>query len=490
MNSKILNWQKLPRVVRYSLLMFFLIAVQTLVSAQHQEYIEASPDEIVTLDVVLPFQEQAQEVSVYVYDGIAYIDGDIMIGNIRDLRDLQQRGVGINLASYKWPNSAIPYTIGSGFSSSQTTDIINAINHINLNTNLCVIPRTTESNYVEFTTSTGCSSYVGMIGGMQEINLAPGCSYGSIIHEILHASGIYHEQSRSDRDNYVNILTSNIQTGYEGNFDIANTSYTDDFGAYDYNSIMHYGNTYFGCWSCNGIKQCDPDYCSNNSCSGCTKLQTITTIPSGISIGQRSGLSSGDINTVNAMYPTACSTGCEASKNITSTITGNYSIEVSNYITASNIITSSGNADYQAGNRITLQTGFRAYTNSSFRAHIDPCSSSFSSGEEIVEQNINGEEIIDHTLLAVDDTMLDYKLSPNPFSNATTLEYHLSRNSKVEIGIYNHIGQLVKQPLKETAIMEGHNKLEINTADLAEGIYFCKIQIDGQLKTMKMVLSR
>ena len=53
-----------------------------------------------------------------------------------------------------------------------------------------------------------------MVGGKQDISIGRGCeSKGIVQHEIFHALGRIHEQSRTDRDNYVRIITENIQSG-------------------------------------------------------------------------------------------------------------------------------------------------------------------------------------------------------------------------------------------------------------------------------------
>ncbi|KAF6036088.1 MEP1B [Bugula neritina] len=97
-------------------------------------------------------------------------------------------------------------------------------------------------NRVRFQNGAGCSSYVGMIGGAQPINLAPGCrSKGIVIHEMGHAIGFQHEQSRSDRDTFVSLMSQNIQPGVEFNFRRLSTEEVSSYGvSYDYTSVMHY----------------------------------------------------------------------------------------------------------------------------------------------------------------------------------------------------------------------------------------------------------
>lgn len=55
---------------------------------------------------------------------------------------------------------------------------------------------------------------------------------------MLHASGLMHEQSRSDRDEYIRMIEENLKENII-NGNMAKTS-TFDFNAYDYESIMQY----------------------------------------------------------------------------------------------------------------------------------------------------------------------------------------------------------------------------------------------------------
>jgi astacin len=226
-----------------------------------------------------------------VRNGLALFENDIILGraeeiqivSAKDAKNLRQ-SQGITSTSSRWPNGLIPYEIDPAMPNpSRITD---AIAHWNskLSGPITLRPRNGEAYYIRYvyTTSAGtCSSYIGnMHMAAQPIMFGDYCTTGNAIHETGHAIGLFHEHTREDRNSFVTINTANLTSGTSANFDQA-ISTSDDLGTYDYGSIMHYGAYAF---SSNG-------------------LPTITTIPAGIAIGQRDGLSPGDIAGVRLMYP-------------------------------------------------------------------------------------------------------------------------------------------------------------------------------------------
>lgn len=195
---------------------------------------------------------------------------------------------GLLNTNYRWPSNTLIYDFASNVNQAQRDYIESGLKSIEDNTCIRFARRTNQADYVLVTTdSTGCSSYVGRIRGMQTLKLAPnvpgsGCfRFGTIVHEFIHALGFHHAQTAYNRDEYVIIKWENIERGKEGNFNLRDRTTTTMFDLdYDYGSVMHYSSTAF---SING-------------------QPTIVPLDPTASIGQRVGMSELDIKRLNRMY--------------------------------------------------------------------------------------------------------------------------------------------------------------------------------------------
>ena len=250
---------------------------------------------------VKPLGSPWKPVSFANVDGRAIFEGCIILGATEEVEgaakalefvaqsvdtlftdpDVRTQGVAIKGQQFRWPRRTIPFKIDPAIPNQQR--ITDAIAHWHAKTSLRFKPRTTETDFVFLRrVDSGCASHVGRQGGRQDLILADRCSLGNVIHELGHAAGLWHEQSRADRDSFVEILFTNVDPGSRHNFE-QHIHDGVDVATYDYASIMHYPPAAF-------------------SIDGQPTIRPKRALPPGVTMGQRAGLSAGDCAAIERIY--------------------------------------------------------------------------------------------------------------------------------------------------------------------------------------------
>jgi hypothetical protein len=251
---------------------------------------------------VKPLGKAWKKVTYAEIDNRAIFEGCVILGTVENLKKSAEKldeltrdnpdlltkpkaethGIGILGQQFRWPKRTIPFVINPDLPNQKR--VTDAIDHWHQKTSIRFKARTTEKDFVRIKRVTsGCASAVGRQGGEQELILADTCTVGNIIHELGHTIGLWHEQSRADRNKFIKIVMTNVVPGLAHNF---NQHILDgiDLNTYDFGSIMHYPAVAFP------IDATKPT------------IVPLKPLPPGVVMGQRKALSAGDIAAVEKMY--------------------------------------------------------------------------------------------------------------------------------------------------------------------------------------------
>jgi hypothetical protein len=220
--------------------------------------------------------------------GLAIHEGDIVLGRLEDMSPLQLGEEGVSEAAVKpdalWEKGIVPYVFDDGLGEAGRDAFLAAVAHWQEKTALRFVERKDQADYLRIIADSGCWSWAGRVGGEQQLSLGAGCeSMGIAAHEIGHAIGFWHEQSRSDRDKNVVVVWDNIQDGQAFNFQTYAEQGVigEDVGGYNTESLMHYASTAF---------------------AKAAEKPTITKLDGSSIDGNRSGLTSTDIEGAVRLY--------------------------------------------------------------------------------------------------------------------------------------------------------------------------------------------
>ena len=120
----------------------------------------------------------------------------------------QKRAV-ISSTRRRWSSTTIPYRFDFSGDSRRRERIRTGLRQWEESTCLRFVERSSSGPSLNFIVGGGCYSSVGATGRRQDVSIGRGCETpGIVAHEVGHAMGMWHEQSRPDRDNYLRFVYS------------------------------------------------------------------------------------------------------------------------------------------------------------------------------------------------------------------------------------------------------------------------------------------
>ena len=136
-------------------------------------------------------------------------------------------------------------------------------------------------------------------------------------------------------------------------------------------------------------------------------------------------------------------------------------------IEAVNIINATTTVEYQAGQSVTLLPGFEARNGSAFTATIKPITGS--------------------TTVAKSEVPLKLTAFPNPFDQATTIEYSLPADGKVNLWVTDAQGKIVGQLVQDEHQTAGKHQIEWKPQSIVSGVYMPIVEANQQRAASRLI---
>ncbi|KJH39986.1 astacin [Dictyocaulus viviparus] len=188
---------------------------------QMKDYVQVQKDHINEMGDSIDEINHHSHTDVALYQGdmiLSKLQADEIIEEIEATKENRTRRQAVNADLYrnsKWPRNQVYYSFYHNRSPAAKRVFQKAVKIWEQVTCLRFIESNTANDRIVLVNEGGCWSHVGHSGGQQKLSLGSGCeSVGTAAHEIAHALGFYHMQSRSDRDNYITLKRENFAASH------------------------------------------------------------------------------------------------------------------------------------------------------------------------------------------------------------------------------------------------------------------------------------
>ncbi|CAJ0595932.1 unnamed protein product [Cylicocyclus nassatus] len=262
-NASLLNWEKVRKLKKTLSKLEAHLDVDRLMAirnrlASHLKVPKLNPQQQTLLDQKLKSIRPAKLAKsdtiteVNEESGLSEIlyQGDIVLTEeqaeelIQEQSEERERRQAYVPKSYKWPNNRLYFSFYPNTSAATKAIARKGAKFWHDNTCIDMIEKSSANARVAIYEGTGCSSNLGHLNRLQNLSLNnPGCTmYWKASHELAHALGLHHVQTRYDRDNYLKVDVKNIPEDKLHNFAKTEKSEFSTYNIpYDFGSRMHYG---------------------------------------------------------------------------------------------------------------------------------------------------------------------------------------------------------------------------------------------------------
>jgi hypothetical protein len=399
----------------------------------------------------------------------------VIIDDMIFLIDRTRKTTGAFRPINAWTDGKVYYTFDESVTHNMKSILESAFSEWEKYTSIRFFQRETEDNYILIIETDRNSSYVGMTGGQQILNMLSHHT-GVAIHELGHALGLIHEHQRSDRNNYVKIFLENVEQGKQHNFRFIAVSL--NYTPYDFLSIMHYRKSAFGIG----------------------RLNTIEPLPAYMEfidkMGQRDSLTTKDIQTINNLYnQIPAILNPKKGTNKISQIGAD--LKWSNVPNASSfqIQVAMDSLFHSIKEDISVDPPFphtqQIYAHNYILTDLIPSTTYFWRVRAFTSDGPKRWSSISNFTIesnSPEDFWL-YPAYPNPFNNTTTIKFELKKPEFVTINIYDVLGKKVSE-LASGEFMNGTYTLNWDAKQFASALYYCHFQAGSTSHTIKLLLNR